>query len=350
MGIVNHEQPFDDEFSREIIAKARELSSDLDEYVIGQQYLVETHLENITPLWLRNRLLIKLVEELADLGITFNVDSDDIVDMPVYIYAVLALRAKFDRARFAEFIKTHPVLADELEQLLDDDCIEDIVGCCSRYLPLDEGWESISNLMANRPGIIQSNGEFNNMLSDTFSASISIGDHPTVDDTNIDKVLEYNKFLSERKAKIIKVASVVQSVHDDGVVPNGVNEIVTQAMSRFESELSRPSVVNKFIESGLDPKTYVDQCRQFFTSRWNHCLEYWVSTANVAAVPSNLEASIMVATLFVDAPADHNARTYVVEVFERMVDQLGERYYMFRDILDKSIGNLVVIDPAIVRS
>ena len=41
MGLVQQNQSIDDSYSAEIIAKARSLSAEIEEYVVTQQYLTE---------------------------------------------------------------------------------------------------------------------------------------------------------------------------------------------------------------------------------------------------------------------------------------------------------------------
>ena len=343
MGIVNHEQPYDDEYSREIIAKARELSSDIDEYVLTQEYLVETPEENLTPLWLRNRLIGKIIEELVGFGIVISMDPDDIMDQPLMVDAVLTLRSKFDPDKFKQFVTDHTDMRDDLEQIVDDDCVTDVIEYCNRVMTLDEGWDSLARICANRPGFIQSNEKFNELLSEAFKACDRIGDAPAVQDRDMDRMLEYSKYLAERRIKIRSVASAIHSITEHGWLPKQRDVVVSQAMQRFESELSRPSTVRQYLDGELDIKTFVTQKRQFFLTKWNHCLDYWATTADEEALPSKLEAAILVATLYVDAPDPDHAQVYVMEIFDGMADALGERYQRFRDIIEPAIGNIAVL-------
>lgn len=343
MGIVKHDQPYDDEYSRDIIAKARELSSDIDEYIVTQQYLVDTPEENLTPLWLRNKVIGKIIEELVDLGITVCMDPDDIMDQPLMVDAVMTLRAKFDPDTWCKFIIDHAEMRDDIEQLIDDDCIADVIDYCSRVMRLDEGWESLSKLNANRPGFVQSSGKFNDMLKDSFVACDNLGDTPAVPENDMDALLGYSKFLADRKIAIRSIASGLHAVNDHGGIPKMRNYIVDQAMSRFEVELSRPGVVRQFLDSEMEPKAFVEQRRQFYLTKWKHCLEYWANVADENALPSKLEACIMVATLYVDAPDSTHASVYVMETFDNMQDMFGERYQRIREIIEVAIGNLAII-------
>lgn len=352
MGIVQREPTFDDDYSREIIARARDLSPEIDEYVITQRYLLETQEENLTPEWLRNRVLTQVIGQLAGQGILFNQDSDVILDQPLLIDAVLVLRSKFDKDKFVDLLKEHQELRDELTELVDDDCIADIIDCCSRNLPLDEGWESLSKLIADRPGIIFSVAEFNELIDESIERCQRLGDDPIFSDDDMGKMLEYSKFLADRKNKIAKIASTIYSTSDAGVKNDDRMSIVLEAMKDFEKELSRPDAIRQYIDGEFTPGSFIEKRRAFHLSKWRHCIEFYLAQEvdDVEAprfYPSDMETSILVATLYVDAPDKTHARVYVVEMFENAADQLGDRYPKFRELIDKALGNLVVVEGAI---
>ena len=119
---------------------------------------------------------------------------------------------------------------------------------------------------------------------------------------------------------------------------------VAEIMKNFEKELSRPSAIRKYIDGEVAPKQFVEQYRLPFLGRWKHCLEFWVAIADHQAIPSDIEMAILVATLYVDAPDPQHARIHVVSVFENLIDVLGDRYNTFREIIDKALGNLVVVE------
>ena len=346
MGISYLEPRFDDGYSQEIIAKARELSPELDEWVVTQRYLLEAiQPEVVDCRWLRNRLLVKLIEQLNDRGIFLTQETDDILDAPVLIDAVLTLRAKFDQDRLYDLLKVHQSLREDLTELVDDDCIDDVIDCCSRTLPLDEGWESLSKLLANRVGIFRSTNVFNDLLTEVFARCERLGDEPVVPEDDMGKILTYAQFLADRKAKISKIAQVIYSSNDQGETKTDLKEIVVDKMTNFESELSRPRALREFVDDAeFTPKSYIEKLRSFYISKWRHCFEYWILPEHQQLFPSDLEAAVLVATLYVDAPDPEHARVYVVETFENLVDQLGERYDKFREMIDKALGNLVIVE------
>lgn len=347
MGIVNHDQPFDDTYSQDIIQRIRSVSTDLDEYVVTQQFLVETQEENLSPLWLRNRLLVKLVEQLHELGIYINLDTDDAIDQPVFVEAIITLFAKFGENRLYEFMKEHRDVADEVMQILDVDCVSDVVEYLNRTFPLDEGWNSIAALLDNRPGILRSTSDFVELISDTYDEVCKLGEEELVPESDMDKMLRYNSYLMERKKKISNIACAIYAIDENGKDNQDKRQIVRERMINFEKELSRPSAIREFIDGEVEPKQFVEQRRMFFLSKWKHCFEYWVSVADEAAIPSEIEAAILVATLYVDAPDPEHARIYVVSTFENLLDQFGKRYPIFRDIIDRALGNLVVIEKGV---
>lgn len=344
MGIVNREQPFDDSYSKEIVQRIREISADLDEYLVTQKYLIETPEENLSPVWIRNRLITGLIDQLSDIGIQLELDPSKVYDEVILIDAVITLFAKFGEDRFNKFLKDHGGLADDISQLIDDNCIEDIVRCISQAIPVDEGWESLVKLLDTRPNIISSDDTFNALISSALEDADKLGDPELVEKDDMDKLLEYTKFLLARKAKITDIACTIYAVDDTGYQNKDKRAIVAEIMKNFEKELSRPSAIRKYIDGEVAPKQFVEQYRLPFLGRWKHCLEFWVAIADHQAIPSDIEMAILVATLYVDAPDPQHARVHVVSVFENLIDVLGDRYNTFREIIDKALGNLVVVE------
>ena len=342
--MVQHDQPFDDTYSKEIIGRIRELSPDLDEYVITRQYLLETQEENLSPRWLRNKLLTKLNDELNSSGIFINMDTDDMLEQPLFIEAMLTLKSKFSEENLFNFLKDHQDTRDDISELIADDCLDDIIECCARNFPLDEGWESLSTIMANRPGILRSTDNFNDLMKTVIERCERLGDSPIAQGSDVDKLLEYTGYLAKRKNKIVEIASVVYSADVEGNQNRDKEQILAEFMSRFETELSHPKTVRDYIDSSEDVKTFVNNKRQKYLTKWHHCFEYWIKTANKEAIPSELEAAVLVATLYVDALDPEHARVYVVETFENLIDQFGERYPIFRDIIDRALGNIVIVE------
>lgn len=166
--------------------------------------------------------------------------------------------------------------------------------------------------------------------------------------SDMDKLLGYNSFLSERKSAITKITRIIYAANDLGEMDQSRQEIVDQIMRGFERELSRPSVIRDYLGSEVDVKQFVETRRQIYASRWNHCMEYWVTTANHGAVITELEMAKLVATLYIDAPDRDHARVHVVSVFENSADMLGDRYEKFRDMIDKALGNLVIVEKGLI--
>lgn len=348
MGIVLQEQQFDDDYSKEIIAKVRELSVELDEWIATESYLLETSQENVNSLWIRNRLLTKVIDQLNDYGIIFSQDIDQMLDSPLMIDTILTLRAKFDPDRLYAFLRNHQSLREDIEEIIGDDCIEDVISLCSRTMSLDEGWESLSKVIGANSNVFGSTGVFNDLLDDVIARCKRLGDEEIVPNDDMNKLLQYTKFLSERKNKIASIVSIIYSTTEQGSQIKDKMEIALNAMREFETELSRPKAIREFIDdTEFTPKSFVEKRRMFYVSKWRHCFEYWIQPEHQTLLPSDLEAAILVATLYVDAPDPEHARVYVVETFENLIDQLGNRYAQFRDIIDRAISNIVVVEGGV---
>lgn len=345
MGTVSSGQEVDDEYSKEIIAKIRGLSPELDEYYVTESYLLEADQDVITATWLRNRLLIKVIDQLHDRGIDINLDTDKLLDSPLLIDAVLTLRSKFDADNLFELLRDHQDLREEISELLDDDCIEDVITTCNKLLPIDEGWDSLVNLLELRPEILRSSAEFTAYVQKALDRCDRLGDNDPIAETDTDKLMSYIKYLSERKTKVAKLAASMYSIDETtGQVNKNRIDHVYEVTVGYESELSRPENIRKFIDGELDVKNFVDQLRMFYTNRWRHCFDYYTAKDHQALIPSDLEMAVLIATLYIDAPDQSHARIHVIETFENLADMLGDRYMQFRTILDRLLGNLVVVE------
>lgn len=347
MGVVLHEQTFDDEYSKEIIEKARKLSPEIEEWFLTQRYLLEVDQQEVVDSeWLRNRMLCKIVDQLTDRGIVINQELNGMLDAPIFIDLILTLRAKFDQDNLYSFLVQRQELREEIAELLDDDCVDDVIEHCHLAMPIDEGWESLRKFNEERPGILMSTGVFTQMIEEVLARCDRLGDTSLVADDDMDHLLAYSKFLSDRKVKITDIASVIYATNDDGSINEDKKLMVIDLMREFESELSRPKAVRMFIDDSneFDPKNYVEKLRSFYLSKWLHCLEYWTSQEHREEIPTDLTVAIMVATMFVDAPDKTHARAHVVETFENAIDLIGSRYDAFRDKIDRALGNLVVVE------
>lgn len=354
MGLVITDKSIDDSYSGEVIRKAMALSPEIDEYVTTQQYLRETTEENLSPAWLRNKVLTIVLDQLVDRGILFNITESVALDDPLAVQAILFLRTKFDQDYLYEMFRSHQDIVDYVREIMDDeDCIEDIINYYYRLFYLDDGWKALGEFVELKPGVIESNSEFNDMLDGVIEKIDRLGTPSTMTDYNGNVVSAYLNYLGERKKAVEKIAKSIYSTQistessEAVVMADAKNVAVETFMNGFEKELARPSVVDQ-----LDPDSHdinVNDVRAKFKTRWQHTLDYWMQPDHISQYPSDLAFAVMIATMYHDLGCKPQARADIIGLFEASADMLGPRYAKFRDMLDNALGNLVIVEESEVK-
>ena len=349
MSIVYNTEGIDDTYSQEIIAKARELSKELDDYVVSQQYLLEVDADEVDPQWLRNRLIVMIVDQLADMGISIELERDRIADDVRLTKTALVLREKFDVDTFTNFLKTQTEIKSTVEVNLDaEDLLGKIIEICHDLLPLDEGWEVLSDSLGIYPGMIRGTEEFSEMVDDALDATDRLG---TVDSVSVvgdlSSVTDYVNYLGKRKRKIAQLAKVMyDATHGEKSVEDlGSSEAAECAvetyMQNFEVELARPDVVENIGDKATTEKL-INSVREKNAAKWRHTLTHWLTDKFKDSIPTELDMAVMVATMFVDAGSESEARVRVIETFESVAENFGDRYEKIRNMFDDALANLVV--------
>jgi hypothetical protein len=351
MSIVYNTEGIDDTYSQEIIAKARELSKELDDYVVSQQYLLEVDADEVDPLWLRNRLIAKVVEQLADAGIAIELEHDRICDDVRLTKTALVLREKFDVDTFTEFLKTQTEIKAVVEVNLEaEDLLGKVIEICHDLLPLDEGWEVLSDSLEHYPGMIHGTEQFSEMVEDALDATDRLGTEDSVSVVgDLASVADYVGYLGKRKRKIAALAKVMYDATNargnTGVEDFGSSEAADAAvetyMRNFEVELARPDVVEHIGDKETTEKL-INSVRERNSVKWRHTLTHWISEKFRDSLPNELDIAVMVATMFVDVGSESEARVKVIEIFESVAENLGDRYEKVRNMFDDALANLVV--------
>ena len=354
MNSVQENLSIDDTYSAEIIAKARELSAEIEEYVVTQRYLTEVEDQLVVdPQWLRNRLIVKIVEELEDRGVSIQADRSQICVDPVLVHLVLTLRSKFDWDKLYNFLRDREELREEIGEFVseDTDCIEQVVLACNRACPLDEGWEYIGRTMEDRPGIVVSSEAFVEGVTDTIERIDRMGPPDPVEEDYQEAATKFVAYLGGRKRMIEEIASTMYSV----VIKSAPStesmadmsayrkQVVSGAMIDFEKELGRTKYVIECAKSSDQNKT-LNEIRSKFTPNWTHCLEHWIRPEiSASQSPTELDVDIMVATLFVDAGINNSAaKAMVIDAIEKVRDLLGKNYEFIREETDNALANIVL--------
>ena len=354
MSLVQQNQTIDDSYSAEIIAKARELSAEIEEYVVTQQYLTEVDdADVVDPMWLRNRLTVLVTEELENRGIVVQAGKPQICNDPALVHLVMTLRSKFDWDRLYDFLRDREELRDELTELMseDSDCLEQIVLACNRACPLDEGWEYIGRMLEDRPGVVISQDAFVDGVTGVIQKVDRLGPPDPVDSDYTDAAAKFVNYLGSRKRQIEEIASTMYSVvikstpTTESMADMSAyrKQVVSGAMVDFEKELGRTKYVIECVKSDDQAKT-LNEIRSKYTPNWSHCLEYWVRPEIAEnKSPTELDVDIMAATLFVDAGINNSAaKVMVIDAVEKVKDILGKNYEFIRDAVDNALGNIVL--------
>lgn len=354
MGLVQQNQSIDDSYSAEIIAKARSLSAEIEEYVVTQQYLTEVDDPDVVdPMWLRNRLTVMITEQLEGRGIRIQAGKPQICNDPALVHLVMTLRSKFDTDKLYDFLRDREELRDELTELANDDadCIEAIVLACNRACPLDEGWEYIGRYLEDHPGQVVSSSEFVDELQSVFEKIDRLGPPDPVTEDYAEAVAKFVKYLGDRKRTIediavtmygtvVRSAPATESMAD---VSDYRKQAISGIMVDFEKELGRSKYVIACATSSDQAKT-LNEIRGKFTPNWTHCLEYWIRPEIAQSKsPTELDVDLMTATLFVDAGVNNSsAKVLVIDAVEKVKDMIGKNYEFIRDAVDNALANIVV--------
>ena len=140
----------DSTFEQEIIAKARYLSPNIDEYFANQEYKRftgdEAGAEEITDRYLLNVALELLFTEVKEIGIEADLNVDDFIESPSELSTLFAIRDKFDKDHLYETLKnlseeSFSLFQDAYESIqLPEDLYLELVPWFARLFPEDEQW------------------------------------------------------------------------------------------------------------------------------------------------------------------------------------------------------------------
>lgn len=287
MSIVQQELTIDDRYSQEIIGKARDLSVQVDNYLVEQRYLLEADETQLNPLWIRYRVLRILIDELGELGIFFNRQSDDILDDVVMHQAIIFLRSKFTGDTFFEMIKNNENLIEQVKELLGEDCVVNLIELMNSTFPLDEGWEYLSK----RGVAIGSNDLFIDHIQAIFRRVEAYGDPSYETQCTFDQVNAYLQYVEKRNNIIEQMACscfpvTVKDPNDDAVMTADSQSryAIKKYMESYEKEMTRGNVLYKavsiFSNETIDMTEKLNRIEilkePYRRNHWKHALKWWL--------------------------------------------------------------------------
>lgn len=350
MGQVHYTPEISDDYSSEVIRLARQRSPAIDAWITEEQFLCETVPDNLSPLWLRNRVIIKICEELADEGIALLRDPDEICDRPEDVYVVLMLRKKFDEENLFETLRDHRDLFDEIRGEMDGDTLGNIISWCSRNLPLDEGWEMLNRYNENNPGLLSGEDvKFLNLLHRVIEHVEMLGEPDVTSDHDETAVLRYVQLLEARRQNIEKIANMLWSHLGTSDYERSARERIVASLMNdgFEKHLSSRSCIDRALPlfeqlQVVDQDTFANFLETIsapYVAMWPNHLEYYSGTDKKQCGEGML--AIILATMLVSKPARSTTQPWVRSKLENYLDQLGsEAVEQIKDKFVHMLSNL----------
>lgn len=175
----------------ELVRLCRATSPAIDEYFDNSMYLAEVQtVDEVTPLFLRNIAISKMIAELEEMGIIFHDDFDEIAGDNYRAKIIVTLRQVFDAQKCRAFIvKLSDDIQSGIQTLLEESVVEDIVSefieLIYYNLPTDELWQFLDT----HKDLFGSNAAFQGHLKAIMNIIIKQQENnrPDINDLNIDE-------------------------------------------------------------------------------------------------------------------------------------------------------------------
>jgi len=329
--MLNYQPSADDDYSAEVISLARERSPEIDSWFVEQRYLNEAVEDCLNPLWFRNRCIIMICEELEKMGIVVNKNFDDVCDDPGMVYTVLMLRAKFDHDKLKDLLKSHRDLFDIMYAESDEEMFERLIEWTQDVLPLDEGWQLISDTLDDNPGIFDVNAEFVRNMRTVIEEIDSLGEPDVTESVDQELVIKFIDFLMKRQKYVMSVLESIWIMRVDNAAIQNTRRKTMEAVvfGGYEKELGSKSCIEehalKF--SGLDLtdrdaiESFLNEIRAPYLKKWSHCPEFYFGDEkkNLKAV----DMVVMFATWMVDYPTAATLQPGILQKIASYEEYLG---------------------------
>lgn len=332
MGSINYQPSIEDDYSAEVIRLARERSPEIDAWFVEQRYLSEALEESLSPLWFRNRCIVKICEELNGFGITINRDVDELCEQPVVVYGLLALRRKLDDDVMFETMKNHRDLFDVITSSLDNDPFRVYVDWCFEWLQLDEGWELVRQMEELYEGLVDGDSrEFVEHIKLACDRVDDLGIPDVTADVDEETVFKFVRILGKRVEFIKEIAdSLWANAATDEFKRTARRSMINNALDgKFEVELGsrenlkRNAAKLETLDLGDhdEVRAFITEARKPYLKRWNHCLEYYC-VEEARKCPTSVQV-IMIATLIADVNNRLNLEYEITDKIMSYEDRLG---------------------------
>lgn len=263
----------------EIIDRCRYTSEFINDYFEERRYMMEVEQqEEITTSFLRSTAIDLVLSELGTLGIISNFSVDDFFASPIDLETLFYLRIKFDGTKFYDTIKAlseedYCVFTDVIENIeCPEDFLREIVEYFHGKLPLDVGWEYISNAM----DYWSSTTDFVRHISAIIKKYelATYKQIPAVTDDNIGYVAIFLRKLAEEHKLLTVYINRLYEMYQDRINYARLRYLV----DTYDTNKLKPDVIDRFAwyeaneDSVKEEPDYVTHHHEIT----NHHIEYWL--------------------------------------------------------------------------
>ena len=137
--------------NQELLEQCRACSTKIDLYFADESWRADVEDEDsVNEAWLAQKAASLMLEELEDIGITTNLELDDLFLSELSTKSLFLFRRKFDYEGFREYLRTRPesIVAHVRDLLENTGTPEDLLTELVMYLkdgdPLDIAWTVLS--------------------------------------------------------------------------------------------------------------------------------------------------------------------------------------------------------------
>lgn len=354
MSIVQQELTIEDRYSQEVITKASELSEEVKNYLTEERYLVEVDEEALSPLWIRNRVLRILLDDLNEIGIFFNRETDDLLDDVIMHQAIFFLCSKFDNDKLFELIHNNEQLVELLKEASSGtDCITAVISTMNETFPLDEGWE----YLANRGVVIGSDDTFVEFMQSIFDKIDSYGDPSYESTMTTEEMVAYLQYVEKRNAIIEKMACscfpvTVKDPQSTAVITSDSQKqyMIRHYMESYEKQLLRGDDLIQCVRIFHDTELTDDQkvakfnkLRDKYKYVWKHDIRYFSRREDgtkLKAIMTDAMIALIVASHYQIGMTNDQLRQAFLKTLNDFIEEYpegSELHGKFQTCLDRMV-------------
>lgn len=285
---------------QDIIEKAKALSPAISDYFEEQQYkrfTDEVQQEEVTDRYLLGVAIELLIGELKDIGIESDYTADDIIEDPLQLQTLFALRSKFDQASLYETLshlseKTLSDFRNAYESIeLPEDLLLELGPWFSEVFPSDEQWLAIKSSIETW----YSTSAFATHLSGILSMlrDVDLTPAPVTDD-NVAVVSRFLEMMRIRQEKLLDLVLRLSKLF-----PEISLDILRHKISTYDHQKLDGDNLPLFATYNEHPVEPEPDYVVHHHHTVDHHVEYWVDRAKTTAPGADLGYTKEIAVLVV---------------------------------------------------